>query len=41
MTTPWDIEIAQRKNNHYHYMRAILFNGYGEMIVRFKFKSWK
>lgn len=41
MTTPWNIEIVERKNNRYHYMRATLFNAYGEMIVRFKFKSWK
>lgn len=41
MTTPWNVEIAERRKNHFHYMRIMLYNGWGEQVARFKFKSWK
>jgi hypothetical protein len=37
----YNIEVVERRNNHYHYMRLIGFNSYGEMVCRFKFKTWK
>jgi hypothetical protein len=37
----WNVEIVQRQRPHWHYMRTVLHNGYGEPVARFKFRSWK
>lgn len=43
MSTPYNIEIVERSadKKHYQWMRAVLYNAWGEPVVRFKFKTWK
>lgn len=37
----YNVLIAQRKNGHYHYMRVVAYNTWGEPVCKWKQKSWK
>lgn len=43
MTTPFNVTVAERrhKDHCFHYMRVDQYNAYGELICRWRFKSWK
>lgn len=46
MNTPFNIETVERSidkdgKHHFIYMRLTQYNGWGEMVARWRFKSWK
>ena len=37
----YNVETVERRGSSFHYMRVSVFNSWGEIICKWRFKKWK